>query len=179
MSEINEFLYCPRRLYYFKFYDYHYQSYELIDGTLKHENSSTRGNWIKKIFLKSENLGIKGEIDVIKNEHLAIPVERKRSKKGKYYKNDEYQLVAYCLLLEENIDEEIPYGYIYLYSTDRKHKIKITKVKRKNVKEIINKIKKMDIDKIPKQVDNSNKCKKCSVRNYCMPKESEKLGEVN
>jgi len=177
VSEINQYLYCPRRLYYIKFYNTIGENYEIRDGILKHEKSSTRGGWIKSMFLKSVSLGIKGKIDVIEDEDFPIPIERKRAKSGKYYKNDEYQLVSYCLLLEDELNEKIPYGYIYLFSSDERHKIKMTKDKRKKVEKIIQEIKNLSVEKPPAYASNLNKCKKCSTRKFCMPKESEKLGE--
>jgi len=128
--------------------------------------------------LKCEELGIKGKIDVVEDDEFPVPIERKRAKNGEYYKNDELQLAGYCLLLEGNLDINIPYGYIYLYSTDERHKIEMTPTRIKKAKEIINKIKKMDIENIPGYVSNSNKCEKCSVRKYCMPEESKILGEI-
>jgi len=177
ISEINQYLYCSRRLYYLKFYDTCGNNYELKEGKLKHKRSSTRGKWVKNIYLESKSLGIKGKIDVLEEEDFPVPIERKRAEKASYYKNDEYQLAAYGMLLEDNIEERIPYGYIYLYSDDSRYKINIDEDLKNKVNHIIKEIRNMRIDNIPYYVSNLNKCKKCSTRKYCMPKESKILGE--
>ena len=99
-----------------------------------------------------------------------IPVERKG---GNYFsENDVIQLTAYCLLLKENTGQKVRSGIIYLHKTDERHKMQITKTRIRKLKTILQKIKDFDLEHIPPLVDNKNKCKKCSARKYCMPKET-------
>lgn len=176
VNSLNQYLYCPRRLWYQKFYDTTGDNYYLTDGTLKHEYKGDKGGWIDELYLESEELNIHGKIDIMET-HQNTPVERKR---GDYYrKNDVIQLTAYCLLLEKNTGQKVQSGIIYLHGTDERHRIQITQSHREKLKEIIQKIKNLDPDSPPSFVDNKNKCIKCSCRSYCMPFESEKLGETN
>jgi len=173
---LNEYLYCPRRYWYIKFYDTQGENYYRKDGTLKHKSQSIRGGWTKEIYLESSKLDAKGKIDILE-EHNNKPVERKRG--DSYYTNDEIQLAGYCLLLEENTGQEIDKGIIYLFGNDRRHEIKISSWHRKKVKEVIGKMQELTSNDPPQIIDNINKCKKCSTRKYCMPKESRMLGETN
>ena len=173
VSDLNQYGYCPRRYWYLHFYDTQGRNYERIDGKTTHESKSTRGDWINEIYLESEGLGLKGRIDVLDDDgEDMVPVERKRSQSGQYYWNDELQLAGYCMLLEANIDERVPVGVIYLYSTDEREQIRITERHREAVQEAIRQIKSMTVDDVPPLVDNPNKCEKCSTREYCMPKET-------
>lgn len=105
------------------------------------------------------------------------PVERKRG--NSYYINDEIQLSAYCMLLEEAIQEEVNIGYIYLYESKSRHLIHITPWHRKKVLEIIGAIRNMSLDKIPDFAENPKKCEKCSTVQYCLPEETKMLeGEI-
>jgi CRISPR-associated exonuclease Cas4 len=176
VSELQEFVYCARRFYYQRYHDEIGTPYELVDGRSKHENQSKRGNWITERYFRSEDLGLHGKLDLIETDgDVLTPVERKRAESGEYYPSDEVQLAGYCMLLEAAIEEPVNVGYIYLYSTDERHAIRITEEHRRTVEEIITRIEQMTVDTIPPFTDNPNKCEACSAREYCMPEETAKL----
>jgi len=176
VSELQEFVYCARRFYYQRYHDEIGTPYELVDGRSKHQNQSKRGNWITERYFRSEDLGLHGKLDLIETDgDVLTPVERKRAESGEYYPSDEVQLAGYCMLLEAAIEEPVNVGYIYLYSTDERHAIRITEEHRRTVEEIISRIEQMTVDTIPPFTDNPNKCEACSARTYCMPEETAKL----
>jgi CRISPR-associated exonuclease Cas4 len=173
VSALNEFLYCPRRFYYQRYHDEMGTPYELVDGRSKHENAAHRGDWINERYLSDSSLGLHGKIDIIESEDgVLTPIERKRAESGGYYTNDEIQLAGYCMLLSNAIDEPVNVGYIYLYSTDQRHSIRITEDHRQAVTKIVDRIQSMSATNIPPLTDNPNKCEGCSAREYCMPKET-------
>lgn len=178
VSEISQFVYCPRRFYYITFLDTIGKNYELTDGRLSHEGISRRGGWTREMYLISERYGLRGKIDIVEEGETLTPIERKRAESGKYFESDELQLTAYCMLLEDNIDGKVNVGYIYTESNDKRHIVRITGWHREQVKKIISTIQEMTIDNIPPFTDNRNKCVKCSTRGYCMPEESRMLGEA-
>ena len=175
VQDINQFVYCPRRLYYQKFLDTVGVSYELVDGRTKHANKARRGGWTEEVYLRSEKHRIHGKIDLLEDSETLTPIERKRAESGSYYESDELQLAAYCMLLEDNVPESINVGYIYTESNDRRHTIRITNWHREQVQEIVSVIHQMTVDDIPPLVDNPNKCDACSAHQYCMPEETAKL----
>jgi len=149
VSALNEFVYCPRRYYYQRYYDEIGEPYELVDGRSKHEHASRRGNWVTERYFRSDDLGMHGKIDLIDTEDgTPTPVERKRSESGSYYPSDEVQLAGYCMLLEEALGEPVNVGYIYLYSTDTRHSVRITQDHRETVQEILRRIRAMSVDSI-------------------------------
>lgn len=172
VQEINQFVYCPRRLYYQKFLDTVGMNYELADGRSQHEHKSRRGGWTEELYLRSNECGLHGKIDVLDENDTLTPVERKRAESGTYYESDELQLAGYCVLLEDNIGESVNVGYIYTESNDQRHAIRITDWHRDQVGEIVSIIRNMTVDNVPPLVDNPNKCDGCSARHYCMPKET-------
>ena len=105
-GHINQYLYCPRRYYYINYFDTIEMNFYLRDGQLKHENQSRKGGWIREFYIKSEKLGLHGKIDVLESKNIKsvgvtlTPVERKRG--SSYHDNDEVQLAAYCMLLEDS-----------------------------------------------------------------------------
>ena len=176
VSDLNQYAYCPRRYWYLHFYDTQGRNYERVEGKTKHENQSTRGDWVNELYLESKNLGLKGKIDVLDLEtDRVVPVERKRAESGDYYKSDEVQLAGYCMLLEDHLDEPVREGAIYLYETDQRMHIPITEDHRTAVREQIEAIRSMSVDSIPPLTDNPKKCEACSAREYCMPAETARL----
>jgi len=173
VSELQEFVYCPRRHYYQRYHDQIGTPYELVDGRSKHADQADRGGWITERYFKSESHGLHGKIDLVESgDDTLTPVERKRAESGTYYESDEVQLAGYCMLLEDAIGEPVNIGYIYLYSTDERHAIHVTERHRRTVEEIVSRIRSMTVDDIPPLTDNPNKCDACSARNYCMPHET-------
>jgi len=173
VSALNEYLYCPRRFYYQRYQDEIGTPYELVDGRSKHENAAHRGNWINERYLCDTSLGLHGKIDIIESgDGVLTPIERKRAESGGYYTNDEIQLAGYCMLLSKAIGEPVNFGYIYLYSTDQRHSVRITEDHRQAVNQIVERIQTMSVDEIPPLTDTPSKCEACSAREYCMPKET-------
>lgn len=173
VSALNEFVYCPRRYYYQHYYDEIGKPYELVDGRSKHEGASRRGGWVTERYFRSEKIGLHGKIDLVETDGgTPTPVERKRAESGSYYPSDELQLAGYCMLLETAIGERVDIGYIYLYSTDTRHAIRITSDHREAVHEIIDRINDMSVDSVPPLTENRSKCDACSAQSYCMPGET-------
>ncbi len=181
IGHINQYLYCPRRYYYINYFDTIEMNFYLKDGQLKHENQSRRGGWIRELYLKSEKLGIHGKIDVLESKNIKsigttlTPIERKRG--SSYHDNDEVQLAAYCMLLEDYLDEPVRMGYLYLFGTNERYAITITDWHREKVLQVVQAIRNMTLDNIPEFVDNPNKCEKCSTVQYCLPEETKMLEE--
>lgn len=173
VSELQEFVYCPRRHYYQRYHNQIGRPYELVDGRSMHDKQSDRGGWITERYFRSESLGLHGKIDLVEQDDgVMTPVERKRAESGAFYESDEVQLAGYCMLLADEIDEAVNVGYIYLYSTDERHAIHITEQHRQTVNEIVSRIRSMTVDSIPSLTDNPKKCGACSARHYCMPRET-------
>ena len=111
VSSINEYLYCTRRAYYSIFYGDRDINYYLTDGKIKHKNRSKDSKMYNEFFLESRHLGLRGKIDILDYRHTIVPVESKRG--VKYYENDEMQLAAYCMLLNDCFGLNVEFGYIY------------------------------------------------------------------
>lgn len=172
VQEINQFVYCPRRLYYQKFFDTVGKNYELTEGRSQHEHRSRRGGWTTELYLQSREIGLHGKIDVVEDNDYPTPIERKRAESGTYYESDELQLAAYCMLLEENIPGTVRVGYVYTESNDKRHTVRITDWHRQQIDEIVEIIQHMTVDDVPPLTDNPSKCEACSAREYCMPEET-------
>lgn len=76
------------------------------------------------------------------------------------------------MLLEDAIDEPVNVGYIYLYSTDTRHSVRITQDHRETVRKIRQRIRSMSVGSVPPLTQNQSKCEACSAKTYCMPGET-------
>ena len=172
-SDLNQYLYCPRRLYYLMFYQTQGLNFVLAEGRSKHAHQSRRGQWYREMYLRSEKLHLHGKIDLLEGKAKLTPVERKRG--SSYHDNDEVQLAAYCMLLEDYLDEPVRMGYLYLFGTNERYAITITDWHRNKVLQVVEAIRNMRLDKIPDFADNPKKCEKCSTAAYCLPEETRML----
>ena len=102
-----------------------------------------------------------------------MPVERKHV--TSYHDNDEVQLAAYCMLLEDYLGEPVRMGYLYLFGTNERYAITITDWHLDRVLQVVRAIREMSLDKIPDFADNPKKCEKCSTVQYCLPEETKML----
>jgi CRISPR-associated exonuclease Cas4 len=181
VSDLNQYLYCPRRLYYLMFYQTQGFNRYLAEGKIFHARHGRRGGWYHEVYLRSDRLGLHGKIDLIDTSHGMIPVEKKRG--DRYYPNDVIQLTAYAMLLSEASGDLVNYGYIYLSGTGRREKIEIEERSRKVVEDTILAIRSLDLSYIPPFCENKRKCSGCSTISYCMPYETLILeplkGELN
>ena len=60
VSDVNQFLYCPRRYYYISYFNTIEINYFLRDGQIKHQNQSRKGGWFREFYIQSEKLAVMG-----------------------------------------------------------------------------------------------------------------------
>lgn len=184
ISMLNHYTYCPKRAYIC------YVTNEFIDNeyTIHGREIHTRVDssvitkrkelfQIRSIWLKSDKYKLIGKADLIEEKNGEIyPVEYKRGK-ARDWKNDQLQLTAQALCLEEmlNLKQKIEKGYIYYHLSNLRDEIILDEEIRKQTIQNIEEIKELfRTEKIPK-VEYSKKCPNCSVYPICLPKEVEKL----
>ncbi len=147
---------------------------------LKIENKIQEGNIIysdlnvpEKAFF-SKRFRITGKPDyIVKKDGYYIPVEIKTGIHQKAQNNHIFQLMAYCLLLEENYNCFVPYGILVYNDSLKSYKISYDPKMRFKLESLIKEMKKsLKSDKINRNHYEIKKCIKCSLRKYC----NQKLG---
>jgi len=140
-----------------------------IDGTTLHERVHTVGDLnlgetrqIRAIWLKSEEYKLIGKADLIETENgMFYPVEYKRGKKGEWA-NDELQIVAQALCIEEMTGTKVHTGYVYYAQTHQRQEVEIDQLRESAIATITAIQEIVDKGKIPK-AEYSKKCKGCSL----------------
>ncbi len=147
-----------------------------------HERVHTMGElnrdetWqVRAIWLKSERYRLIGKSDLIESENGEIyPVEYKRGKKGEW-DNDELQVCAQALCLEEMTGKTIQTGYVYYAQSHQRQKVEISEDLRQEAVVTISAIQiLLGTGKMP-PANYSKRCQGCSLYAQCLPQVSNKI----
>ena len=182
IAALNHYAYCPHRCWRMfcagEFLDNEYT----IEGTSLHDRVHTVGEeqrdetWqVRAIWLKSERYGLIGKADLIESDSGQLyPVEYKRGKRGEW-DNDELQVCAQALCLEEMTGQTITTGYIYYAHSHQRQRVEISPELRQQVIATIQAVQTLlETGKMPKAVY-SERCQGCSLYSRCLPQAADKV----
>lgn len=182
IAALNQYAYCPHRCWRMfcagEFTDNQYT----IEGTTLHDRVHTTGDiqrgetWqVRAIWLKSEKYKLIGKSDLIEAESGEIsPVEYKRGRKGEW-DNDELQVCAQALCLEEMTGQPINTGYIYYAQSHQRQLVEINQELRQSAIATIESVTNLlETGMMPKPVY-SKRCQGCSLYSQCLPKATDKV----
>ena len=187
LSQINTYVFCPRRFYYESVEGHQVVNEHVEEGKIKHENVHTAVTDRKKgdktisrrQYLASDVLGVSGYTDLVEEKDgVPYPVEFKKAGTGDWL-NDQVQLCLQGLLLEEKTGISIPHGYIFYIGSKRRRKVPFDAELRETTLGYVEKARALlDSRKIPQPV-HDNRCNGCSVRPICLPDEIAYLHELD
>ncbi len=162
------------------------------EGTILHErvdedaNTEARGNIriARSIPLRSLRLGLIGKADMVEFHKtelggvklegasglwLPFPVEYKRGHL-RHERSFEIQLCAQALCLEEMLGGNIPVGAIFYGKTRRRMDVVFDKALRMETEDTASRVHGLIESGITPKAEYSEKCKKCSLLELCLPK---------
>ncbi|MEH2136173.1 CRISPR-associated protein Cas4 [Nostoc sp.] len=182
IAALNQYAYCPHRCWRMfcagEFTDNQYT----IEGTTLHDRVHTtsdvqRGEtWqVRAIWLKSEQYKLIGKSDLIESESGQVyPVEYKRGRKGEW-DNDELQVCAQALCLEEMTGQPVNTGYIYYAHSHQRQLVEINVELRQSAIATIESVTNLlETGAMPKPYY-SKRCQGCSLYSQCLPKATDKV----
>jgi CRISPR-associated exonuclease Cas4 len=182
IASLNQYSYCPHRCWRMfcagEFSDNQYT----IEGTSLHDRVHTLGEghreetWqIRAIWLKSERYKLIGKSDLIESQAGQLyPVEYKRGCKGDW-DNDELQVCAQALCLEEMSGQTINQGYIYYAHSHQRQLVEISEKLREDAIATIQSVFTLFQTGIMPSPVYSKRCKGCSLYSQCLPQAIEKV----
>jgi CRISPR-associated exonuclease Cas4 len=153
-----------------------------IEGTSLHDRVHTLGeghreevHQIRAIYLKSDRYGLIGKADLIEEtDGKLYPVEYKRGDRGEW-DNDELQVCAQALCLEEMTGKDISRGYIYYAKTHQRQLVEINRELRETaIATILNIQQLFQTGKMPPAIY-TKRCQGCSLYHQCLPQATEKV----
>jgi CRISPR-associated exonuclease Cas4 len=178
VSALNQYTYCPRRCGLIYLEREFSDNIHTSRGNAEHERVDQSG-WITThegaraeyaLPVWSERLGLIGKCDVVEfwPDGNIYPVEYKHGTR-KQRLNDDLQLVAQAMCLEEMTGKVITHGAIYHHGSRRRREVAITQELRDKVEETVNTIRAMmDSGKLPPPA-NDARCDECSLKEICQP----------
>lgn len=178
VSALNQYTYCPRRCGLIYLENEFSDNIHTLRGNAEHERVDQTG-WITThegaraeytLPVWSERIGLIGKCDVVEfwPDGNIFPVEYKHGAR-KQRVNDDLQLTAQAMCLEEMFGKTITNGAIYHHTSRRRREVAITPELRKHVEDTIAAIRAMlDFGKLPPPA-NDARCKECSLNDICQP----------
>lgn len=176
IAALNQYTYCPHRCWrMFCAGEFSDNSYT-IEGTSLHDRVHTLGDghreetWqIRAIWLKSERYGLIGKADLIEStDGHFYPIEYKRGKKGEW-DNDEMQVTAQALCLEDMTGSPVTQGYVYYAQSHQRQSVKITPELRESAIATIGAVHSLlETGEMPPAIY-SQRCTGCSLYSQCLP----------
>jgi CRISPR-associated exonuclease Cas4 len=177
LSALNQYSYCPRRCFLIHAEGEFEDNIHTQRGTFEHERvDSLRhevGAGVRVEYglpVWSERLGLVGRCDVVEfhPDGGVYPVEYKHGPRRKWL-NDDLQVAAQALCLEEMTGKPVPRGAIYHAGSRRRREVDITPALRREVEVTIEALRgMMQSGQIPPPV-NDKRCKECSLNALCQP----------
>jgi len=176
ISALNHYAYCPRRCALIHVEQIFEENVYTMRGRSLHERVDQpvgefqEGVRIERALpLWSVRLGLIGKADVVEFHGVTpLPVEYK-SGRLREFDNDELQLCAQGMCLEEMTGKSVPLGVIYHHGSRRRREVELCEKLRADVEKTVVEIRRMLSEKtIPPPV-NDNRCRHCSLKGSCMP----------
>ena len=187
LSQINTYVFCPRRFYYESVEGHQVINEHVEDGKIKHTRVDTemkdrkeRGVKVsRRQYLASDTLGVSGYLDLIEEKKgVSCPVEYKKAGTGNWL-NDQVQLCLQGMLIEESTGAAVPHGYIYYIGSKRRRKVVFDAELRQISRDFVSDAESLlQTKQIPEPV-HDNRCNGCSVRGICLPDEVAYLKELD
>lgn len=180
LAAFNQFLYCPRRCYFI------YAEAEFVDnvhtilGTFEHEQVDETTHQIKKgvrvefgLPVWSKKLKLTGRCDAVEfyPDGTVYPVEYKHGKRQRWI-NDDIQLAAQALCLEEMLNIHIGKGSIFHKQSQKRREVIFDDTLRQTVQNTAAQIRQLlKQDRRPDPILEQQRCAECSLNEICRPVE--------
>jgi CRISPR-associated exonuclease Cas4 len=182
VSDLKQFVYCPRVVYFSYVLPVEKAStYKMQVGQEEHvsleglESKRTlrrygleRGERRFRVHLSSERYGLTGVLDLlIVSSADYYPVEFKNAPGGPAL-HHRYQLAAYCLLVEECFRAAVRTGFLYIVPRKQVVPVPMTPGIRERVRILLGRIRTMvAAEAMPPGTRDRRRCRDCEYRNYC------------
>lgn len=177
LSAINQYLYCNRRAALIHVEGTFTDNEHTLIGSQLHERTDVLGyqtvrgvTLLRSLPVWSARLGLNGKCDIVERhcDGSLVPVEFKKGKRRKF-DNDDAQLCAQALCLEEMFEQDIPQGAIFHAQSKRRREVEFTKDLRCFTEQAIEAMHRLiEEEKVPPAV-HKPQCSGCSLFDHCLP----------
>ncbi len=143
---------------------------DLPKNVVRGSQRNVTGMW-----LVSHRLGLIGKGDLIEfhagenGEPIPFPIDFKRGKRRRW-DNNEAQLCAQAMCLEEMLQVAVPRGAIFHIKSQRSEEIEFDAVLREKTEHAAMRLRQLVFEQLTPKAKFHPKCKGCSLLEWCMPK---------
>jgi CRISPR-associated exonuclease Cas4 len=182
LSALNDLLFCPRRCFLHRVEGLWVDNVHTVAGSLDHQRAHTPSDADESPFrvarglrLVSHRLRLVGVADIVEfhpapngGPDVPFPIEYKRGRRRRW-DNNEAQLCAQALCLEEMLGVAVPGGAIYHVKTRRRQEVSFDAALRRKTEDAAERLHDLlTTAHAPPPVVHP-KCRQCSVNGLCLP----------
>ncbi len=178
LSSVNQYLYCPRRAGLIHIEGVFADNQHTVLGSQLHDQADISGyetvrgvTLLRALPVWSARLGLSGKCDIVERhpDGALVPVEFKKGRRRKF-DNDDAQLCAQALCLEEMFGLEVASGAIFHAKSRRRREVHFTRELRHLTEQAIQAMHQLiEAETVPRAV-HKPQCSECSLFEICLPK---------
>jgi CRISPR-associated exonuclease Cas4 len=180
LSALNQYSYCPRRCFLIHGEGEFQDNVHTVLGSQEHERvDRVEGEWKEGSRVEyalpvwSDALGLSGRCDAVefRADGSIYPVEHKHGKR-KPWLNDDLQLAAQALCLEEMLDKPVTSGAIFHQQSRRRREVTIDEALKETARATVERIRALLAQGVcppPLEGAQARRCVECSLRTICQP----------
>ena len=178
LSLLNDLLYCERRAALKTVEGYRSANEHTNRGDIVHEHADLSGFEVAKgvtilraLPVWSRRLGLNGKCDIVERrpDGSLFPVEFKLGKRKKW-ENDDVQLCAQALCLEEMFSISVSQGAVFHADSKRRRELEFHEDLRASTAEAIRRLHEMVRSSRVPLAEYRDACQECSLFDVCLPK---------
>ena len=178
LSLLNDFLYCHRRAALKVVEGWREANQHTERGDIVHEHADLPGyeaakgvKLLRALPVWSERLGLNGKCDIVEQhpDGSLFPVEYKRGKR-RQWENDDVQLCAQGLCLEEMFGRPVMGGAIFHAESKRRREVPFTPELRARTTDTARRLQDLLTVQIVPPAEYREACQECSLFEICLPK---------
>lgn len=178
LSLLNDLLYCERRAALKTVEGYRSANEHTNRGDIVHEHADLSGFEVAKgvtllraLPVWSRRLGLNGKCDIVERrpDGSLFPVEFKLGKRKKW-ENDDVQLCAQALCLEEMFSISVSQGAVFHADSKRRREVEFHEDLRASTAEAIRRLHEMVRSSRVPLAEYRDACQECSLFDVCLPK---------
>jgi CRISPR-associated exonuclease Cas4 len=177
LSALNDLLFCPRRCALHRNEGLWVENRHTVEGSHAHrvvhasparatEEGAHRA--VRGLWLRSVRLRLVGVADLVEFRPQPYPVEYKRGKRRRW-DNDEVQLCAQALCLEEMLSVSVPAGAVFHVRSGRRREVAFDGSLRRVTEEAVVRLHALITSAATPPPVPHPKCKQCSLYELCLP----------
>jgi len=178
VSSLAEIAYCPRNFYYRVVEQLDDHNVHTLKGSLEEDKRERRRQvrrddslQLRSELVSSDELGLIAVVDALEDGDRLVPIEYK-SGHLKESLNDDLQLCAEAMILEDALDTRLDYGFLHYIGSQRRRRVDFTSSLRAKVRDHMRRAWEILHSGLVPDPVADGRCKGCSLREACLPEET-------